>query len=107
MNLRTKGPVGFESVCGPAPPRRRKRDADAGSTPCVLESVASGIHIMQDRITRSRLAGAPPDAQRSPGVADIQLLELLRAAGRITREQTCVKRSRPAIERAGRRIGGR
>lgn len=46
----------------------------------VFDVVASSINIMQVRITRSRMAGEPPDFTVSPRVADIGLLEFHRAA---------------------------
>lgn len=53
----------------------------AGPTvPSVFDVVASSINIMQVRITRSRMAGEPPDVTVSPRVAHIGLLEFHRAA---------------------------
>ena len=51
--------------------------ADRG--PSLFEVMASSINIMQDRITRQRLAGDPPDILISPRLAHIGLLEFHRA----------------------------
>ncbi len=52
--------------------------------PAMLDVVASSINIMQVRITRSWLAGDPPDVLITPLLADLGLMEFHRAidAGR-------------------------
>jgi NTE family protein len=47
--------------------------------PGMLDVMASSINIMQDRITRSRMAGDPPELLISPRQAHIGLLEFERA----------------------------
>ena len=47
--------------------------------PGMFETMASSVNIMQDRITRSRMAGDPPDVLLSPRLAHISLLEFYRA----------------------------
>lgn len=49
------------------------------AAPGILEVVASSLNIMQDRITRSRMAGDPPDILCSPRLSHIGLLEYHRA----------------------------
>lgn len=44
------------------------------ATPGLLDILASSINIMQDRISRSRMAGDPPDIQISPRLSHIELL---------------------------------
>ena len=51
--------------------------ADKG--PSLFEVMANSINIMQDRITRQRMAGDPPDVLISPRLAHIGLLEFNRA----------------------------
>lgn len=46
----------------------------------VLASIAASVNITQDRITRSRMAGDPPDILLQPRLAHIGLLEFYRAA---------------------------
>ncbi|WP_029008914.1 patatin-like phospholipase RssA [Azospirillum halopraeferens] len=47
--------------------------------PGVMEILAGSIDIMQDRITRSRLAGEPPDVLITPRLGHIGILEFDRA----------------------------
>ena len=52
---------------------------EAPQAPGMFETIASSVNIMQDRITRSRMAGDPPDVLLSPRLAHISLLEFYRA----------------------------
>jgi NTE family protein len=47
--------------------------------PSVLDVIASSLDVMQVRITRSRMAGEPPDVIVAPRIADIGLLDFHRA----------------------------
>lgn len=49
-------------------------------TPGLFEVVAGSINIMQDRITRSRMAGDPPDFIISPHLSKLGLMEFDQAA---------------------------
>lgn len=71
--------------------------SDSDTTPGMLSVVASSLDIMQDRITRSRLAGEPPDALLSPRLADISLLEFHRANEAIEAGRHCVRLSRHTL----------
>ena len=51
----------------------------ADREPSLFEVIANSTNIMQDRITRQRLAGDPPDVLISPRLAHIGLLEFNRA----------------------------
>lgn len=56
---------------------------DAAGTPrlpSVLDIVASSLNVMQVRITRSRMAGEPPDVVIAPRLAHLALLDFHRAA---------------------------
>ncbi|MFO7808790.1 patatin-like phospholipase RssA [Guyparkeria sp.] len=55
-----------------------ERDKDE-PTPGMLDVMAGAINIMQDRITRSRMAGDPPEMMISPKLSQIGLLEFERA----------------------------
>ena len=66
--------------------------------PSVFEAIACSVHITQDRITRSRLAGEPPDIVLSPKLADIGLLEFYRGQEVISEGYDCVRRQLPEIE---------
>ncbi|MCR5856659.1 patatin-like phospholipase family protein [Mesorhizobium sp. J428] len=66
--------------------------ASGPKSPGYFDVLANALNIMQDRITRSRLAGEPPHAMISPQVAHIRLMDFHRAgeaieAGRIAAEK--------------------
>ena len=67
-------------------------------SPGLFEVLASSINIMQDRITRSRLAGDPPDIVFSPRLSELGLWEFDQASVAIEEGRACVKRMRPALE---------
>lgn len=69
-----------------------------GSTPGYFDVLANAINIMQDHITRSRLAGEPPHALILPRVAEIGLMEFHRAAEAIVEGRAAAERALPAIE---------
>lgn len=52
----------------------------SNSHPSMLDVLASSINIMQERITRSRLAGEPADVLITPRLAELGLMEFHRAA---------------------------
>ena len=60
--------------------------------------LTNSINIMQDHITRSRLAGEPPHALILPRVMDIGLLDFHRAAEAIAEGRAATERALPAIE---------
>jgi len=66
--------------------------------PGLLDAIAASVKITQDRITRSRLAGEPPDIVFSPKLSDIGLLELYRAEEAIEEGHKCVQRMVHEIE---------
>ncbi|MFT3929608.1 MAG: patatin-like phospholipase family protein [Spongiibacteraceae bacterium] len=68
--------------------------------PATLEVMQGAITIMQDRITRSRLAGEPPDVILLPHVNHIGLLEYHRAAEAIAAGRTCVEINAATIRHA-------
>ena len=51
----------------------------APEAPGMFETIAGSVNIMQDRITRSRMAGDPPDVLLTPRLAHISLMEFYRA----------------------------
>ncbi len=73
-------------------------DEDEEQPPGLLNAIAASVNITQDRITRSRMAGDPPDIVFSPKLSDIGLLELYRAREAITEGERCVQRKLPEIE---------
>jgi len=75
----------------------------AAPIPNVMEVMAGSIDIMQDRITRSRLAGEPPDVLIAPRLAHIGILEFDRAEEVVEIGYAAASVCRPAIELALRR----
>ncbi len=50
-----------------------------GETPSFFDVVASSVNIMQDRVTRSRMAGDPPEITLIPMLEDYALMDFHRA----------------------------
>lgn len=67
-------------------------------SPGLIEVLAGSINIMQDRITRSRMAGDPPDIILSPRLSSLGLLEFDRGAVAIEEGRSCVNRMRSALD---------
>ena len=76
------------------------RSNDNGEQPPnVIDSLACSVNITQDRITRSRMAGDPPDIFISPRLSHIGLLEFYRADETIEEGARCVQKVLPDIKR--------
>ena len=60
--------------------------------PGFFDVVASSINIMQDRITRSRMAGDPPEVTLVPLLEDFALMDFHRAKEAIEEGRSLVKR---------------
>lgn len=73
------------------------KDSD-NQPPNLLEAIAGTINITQDRITRSRMAGDPPDILLSPKLSKIGLLEFYRASETIEEGVKCVQRMSSEIQ---------
>jgi NTE family protein len=67
------------------------------NTPSLFGVLVATMNIMQDRITRSRMAGEPPDVMISPRLGNIGLLEFDRAEDAIAEGEMAVNRMRPEI----------
>ncbi len=65
--------------------------------PSLFDAIAGSINITQDKITRSRMAGDPPDILLSPRLSHIGLLEFYRAKESIIEGEKCVQRMLPEI----------
>ncbi|MGB5540585.1 MAG: patatin-like phospholipase family protein [Gammaproteobacteria bacterium] len=65
--------------------------------PSLFDAIAGSVNIAQDRITRSRMAGDPPDILLTPRLAHIGLLEFYRASEAIEEGRNCVQRIQPEI----------
>lgn len=67
--------------------------------PGIFDVIVGAIDIMQDRITRSRMAGEPPDIHLVPRVGHIGLMDFDRAAECIPEGGNAVARQADEIER--------
>jgi NTE family protein len=74
-----------------------KDEKESTSPPGLFDAIAGSINIAQDRITRSRLAGDPPDIMLSPKLSHIGLMEFYRAEEAIQEGRECVMRMLPEI----------
>lgn len=72
-------------------------DRDEDDTPGLFDVLAGSINVVQDRITRSRMAGDPPDVMISPRLGQIRLMEFDRAAEAIDGGKEAVDRVRDEI----------
>lgn len=66
--------------------------SEDGDDPGFFDVVASSINIMQDRITRSRMAGDPPEVTLIPLLEDFALMDFHRAKEAIEEGRALVKR---------------
>lgn len=68
------------------------------SVPGYFDVLTNAIDIMQDHITRSRLAGEPPHILVAPRVVDIGLMDFHRAADAIALGRTAAEQMVPEIQ---------
>ncbi|WP_414430960.1 patatin-like phospholipase RssA [Alcanivorax sp. IL3] len=66
--------------------------SEDGDDPGFFDVVASSINIMQDRITRSRMAGDPPEVTLVPMLEDFALMDFHRAKEAIEEGRALVQR---------------
>src|SRR5581483_5719035 len=69
------------------------------ASPGYFEVLANSINIMQDHITRTRLAGEPPHVMLLPRLRQIGLMEFSRAREAIAEGRLCVEQALPMIRR--------
>lgn len=70
------------------------------NSPSLFGVMVSSLGIMQDRLTRSRLAGDPPDVHIKPQIGHIGLLEFEKADDLIRLGAEATERSMPEIQAA-------
>ncbi|ARN82410.1 patatin-like phospholipase RssA [Methylocystis bryophila] len=82
-----------------APPQSLTQGIFGGGreNPNIFGVMMTSLSIMQDRLTRSRLAGDPPDVHITPRVGHIGLLEFERAEEAIREGENAVERARPEL----------
>jgi NTE family protein len=71
----------------------------AATSPGYFEVLMTSINVMQDQITRARLAGEPPHVMLVPRLAHITLLEFNRAAESIAEGRAVVDHALPLLRR--------
>lgn len=71
--------------------------------PSVLSVMARSLHFLQDRISRARLAGDPPDVTIAPRLGQIGILQFDRAAESIRAGEEAVDLAAPVLEEVLRR----
>jgi NTE family protein len=77
--------------------RQRKTSEEV---PGLFDVIAGSMYIMQDRITRSRLAGEPPDVVLAPRLAHLALMDFDKGKEAIAAGMDCVKRNLPLLQDA-------
>lgn len=85
------------AIASPLTRRIFKRD---GNNPSIFGVMVSSLNIIQDRLTRSRLAGDPPDVHIKPRIGHVGLLEFERAEELIKEGEVAVERKLPEITSA-------
>jgi len=69
------------------------------STPGYFQVLANSINIMQDYVTRARLAGEPPHVMLAPRLRDIGLMEYNRGPEAIAEGRYCAEQAMPMLRR--------
>lgn len=70
------------------------------NSPSLFGVMVSSLGIVQDRLTRSRLAGDPPDIHIKPKIGDIGMLEFEKAEELIARGEDATEKVLPEIKDA-------
>jgi NTE family protein len=74
-----------------------ERAESAVPTPSMLDVVSSSINIMQVRISRSRMAGEPPDLIVTPRLSHFGLLDFHRSNEAIEEGRRAVEAAMPGL----------
>lgn len=112
----TKPGQNFQTVAGfdlfndqDVPPEKQKKFMSSmtekvfgrqDNSPSMFGVMVSALNIIQDRLTRSRLAGEPPDIHIKPKIGDIGLLEFEKAEELIARGEDAAVKALPEIKDA-------
>jgi NTE family protein len=104
--------VAPEAVVEPAPPKRgfgnffsaertvKREFFGGGGRPGISTVMVDAFNIMQDRITRARLAGDPPDLLITPRVGQIGWFDFHRAGDLIAHGARAAERAIESIQEA-------
>ena len=72
-------------------------DNGEDDVPGILDVVGASINIMQDRITRSRMVGEPPEVTIAPHLEDFQLMDFHRANAAIAASKVSIAEPKSLI----------
>ena len=75
--------------------------ADVQRVPSMLDVVMTSVAIMQMRITRSRMAGDPPEVVIAPQLAHLGLMDFYRAEEAIAEGQRAAEKTLPFLQQLG------
>jgi NTE family protein len=84
---------------GPLGPFAAKLLQPEPATPGYFEVLANSLNIMQDHITRTRLAGEPPHVLLRPKLADMRWMDFHRGREAIAEGRACVENAKSALEK--------
>ena len=76
---------------------RAADEAQADEPPGLFDVMAGSINIMQDRITRARMAGDPPDLVLAPRLAHLGLMDFDQASAAMAAGMECVRLHLPLL----------
>jgi len=99
-------PLPLDRVGGDTHPARRilrkltGEDPKDPTQPSAFGVMVSSLQVLQDRLSRSRLAGDPPDVTVAPRVGHIGLMEFDRADELIAEGEAAVERALPFVTEA-------
>ncbi len=94
--LLSRLPPAMREHVGPIAPRLF---AQGATLPGYFDVLANSLNIMQDHITRTRLAGEPPHVLLVPRLQDFGWMEFNRAKEAIAEGKACVEQALPMLER--------
>ena len=86
-----------ESISTLRPARADNDKDDDPKLPSILDVITTSLNIMQTRISRSRMAGEPPDAIVAPRLAHLGLLDYHRAKEAIEEGERAVEAALPSL----------
>ena len=75
-----------------------KRNETEPKLPSIMEVISSSLNIMQERISRSRMSGDPPDVIVTPRLAQLGLLDYHRSKEAIAEGQRAMEAALPDLE---------
>jgi NTE family protein len=67
--------------------------------------MSSTLNIMQERITRARMAGDPPEIQLCPRLGNLSIMDFHRAGEAIEEGEACVERNAHQLKEELTRLG--